>query len=395
MVAAQVALTLLILTAAVAAGKGFLRLVNTDLGYDPHRTMSLPIPVHEGTYGSWKERAEYFEQIRARVASLPQVVAAGISTNATPPANGNDIRIEILDAGQMEKPTVRMNFISPEYFPVLRIPLSQGRLWTHAETMQGAPVAVINQTMARQYWPKGDAIGRQFRIPGMKNDPPYQPSAAGSDVWFQIVGIVADARNDGLRNPIKPSAYVPYSMRMWMFTQILVRTQVPPLSLLRAVRTELVQIDKEQQVMRVRDLETWISDMREYSQQRLMARLFAIFSVLALALAAAGLYSVVSYGVATRTNEYGIRMALGAKAWDVVRLVLAGTSVSVGSGLAVGLILSLLVDKVARKWLAESSRDPIVLGGLAVLLILVAGLACWGPARRAASVEPSEALRYE
>jgi ABC-type antimicrobial peptide transport system permease subunit len=180
-----------------------------------------------------------------------------------------------------------------------------------------------------------------------------------------------------------------------MFTQILVRANVPPLSLLRAVRAQLVQIDKDQQVMRVRDLETWIIEMREYAQQRLMARLFAIFAGLALLLAAAGLYSVVSYGVATRTNEFGIRMALGARAWDVVRLVLSATSVSVGGGLGAGLALSLMFDKLAQKWLAESSRDPIILGGLAVLLVTVAGLACFAPARRAASVDPSEALRYE
>jgi predicted permease len=395
MVAMQVALTLLMLTAAAAAGKGFLRLVNMDLGYDPHRTMSLPIPVHDGTYGSWKERSVYFEQIRARIAAMPQVVAAGISTNATPPANGSDSRIEIMGAGESEKPVVRLNFISPEYFPVLRIPLSQGRLWDHAETMRGAQVAVINRTMARQFWPKGEAIGRQFRISGLKNAPPYQPAASGSDGWLQIVGVVADACNDGLRNPIKPAVYVPYSLQMRMFTQILVRTRVPPLSMLHAVRAELVQIDKEQQVMQVRDLESWISDMREYAQQRLMARLFAIFSVLALLLAATGLYSVVSYGVATRTNEFGIRVALGARAWDVVRLVLSTTSLSVGTGLTAGLVMSLAFDKVAQKWLTESSRDPIILGGLAALLVAVAGLACWAPARRAASVDPSEALRYE
>ena len=272
MVAAQVALTLLMLTAAAAAGKGFLRLVNMDLGYDPHQTMSLPIPVHEGTYGSWKERSEYFEQIRARVAAMPQVEAAGISTNATPPSNGSDIRIEILGSHESEQPVVRVNFISPEYFPVLRIPLSRGRLWDHTETMRGAPVAVINRTMARQYWPKGDAIGRQFRIPGMKDQPPYEPAVAGSDGWLQIVGVVADARDDGLRNPIKPAVYVPYSLQMRMFTQILVRTRVAPLSMLRDVRAELVQIDKEQQVMRVRDLERWITGMTEYAQQRVVAR---------------------------------------------------------------------------------------------------------------------------
>jgi predicted permease len=150
MVALQVALTLLMLTVAGAAGKGFLRLVKTDLGYDPHQTMSVPIPIHEGTYSTWKDRSEYFDQIRTRIAAMPQVVAAGISTNATPPANGSDNRIEILGTSDAEKPTVRVNYISPEYFPVLRIPIAQGRVWDDAETRRGAQLAVINQAVLAQ-----------------------------------------------------------------------------------------------------------------------------------------------------------------------------------------------------------------------------------------------------
>ncbi len=395
MVAAQVALTLLMLTAAGAAGKGFLRLMNTDLGYDPRQTMSVPIPVHDNTYPTWKERVEYFEQLRARIATMPEVEVAGISTNATPPSNGFDRQIEIGGRGSAEKPAVRLNFISPEYFPALHIPLSQGRIWDHAETMRGAPLAVINQTMARQYWPNGDAIGHELKIPGMKGEPPYSPASPGSDGWIQIVGVVADARNDGLRNPIKPSVYVPYSLRMQMFTQTLVRTRVPPLSILRGVRQQLVQVDKDQQAMRVRDLEAWITGLREYAQQRLVASLFGVFSVLALILAAAGLYSVVSYSVATRTNEFGIRMALGARPGNVVGIVLSATSVNVGAGVVAGVALSLLFDRLASKWVTESARDPLILGGVTLLLLIVAGLACLAPARRAASVDPMEALRYE
>lgn len=395
LVGAQVALTLLMLTAAGAAAKGFLRLVNADLGYDPHQTMSVPIPIHENTYGSWKERSEYFEQIRAKIAAMPQVAASGISTNATPPANGWDNRIEIAGRSEMEKPTVRVNFISPEYFPVLHIPLSQGRIWDHAETMRGARLAVINQTMARQYWPKGNAIGQQLRIVGLKNEPPYSPSAEGSEGWLQIVGVVTDARNDGLRNAIKPAVYAPYSLKMRMFTQILVRTRMAPLSILRDIRGKIVQIDRNQQVMRVRDLEQWITGLPEYAQQRLVAMLFAVFSILALVLGAAGLYSVVSYGVATRTNEFGIRMALGAKARDVVRIVVSTMLVNVGAGLAGGLVLSIIFDSIAAKWVTESSRDPLILGTVTMLLITVAALACLMPARRAALVDPMDALRYE
>ncbi len=368
MVGAQVALTLLLLTAAGAAGKGFLRLVDTDLGYDPHNAMSVPIPVHENTHVTWKDRAEYFEQLRAKIAAMPQVLAA---------------------------PEVRVNFVSPEYFPLLKIPLAQGRLWDHAETMRGAQLAVINQTMARQYWPNGDAIGHQVRIPSLKDQPPYQRAVPGSDGWLQIIGIVADARDDGLRNPLKPGVYIPFTTQMWMFTQILVRTRVPPLSLLRDIRAQIVQIDPEQQTMRVRDLDQWITSQQEYAQQRLVATLFGIFSILALVLAAVGLYSVVSYGVATRTNEFGIRMALGAKAADVIKIVLSSTAVNVGAGLAVGVLLSIAFDRLATKWVMESSRDPLILASVTLLLIAAAGLACFVPALRAASVDPMEALRYE
>ena len=395
MVVAQVALTLLLLSAASAAGKGFLRLLKADLGYDPHAAMSVPIPIHENTHVSWKDRSEYFEHIRASIAAMPEVVSAGISTNATPPENGWDTRFEIFGSTSTEKPEVRVNFISPEYLDVLHIPLSQGRIWDHTETMRAAPLAVINQTMARQYWPNGDAIGHQVRIPAMKDEPPYSPAAAGVGGWLEIVGVVADARDDGLRNPIKPAIYVPFTTQMRMFTQILVRTRVAPLSILHDIRARLVQLDREQQVMQVRDLEAWITDMQEYSQQRFIATLFAVFSVLALVLAAVGLYSVVSYGVATRTNEFGIRMALGARSSDVFRIVFASTAINVGAGLLAGLVLSIAFDKLSTRWVMESSRNPWILAGVTLILIAAAALACFLPARRAASIDPMEALRYE
>jgi predicted permease len=383
------------LTAAGAAGKGFLRLLKANLGYDPHNAMSVPIPIHENTHVEWKDRAEYFEQIRAKIAAMPQVLMAGISTNATPPSSGWRQRIEIMGSTAAEKPEVRVNFVSPEYFPLLHIPLAQGRLWDHAETMRGATLAVINETMARQFWPNGDAIGHQIKIPVLKDEPPYQRIAAGSNGWFQIIGVVADARDDGLRNPVKPGLYVPFTTNMWMFTQILVRTRIAPLSLLHDIRAQIVQIDPEQQTMHVRDLDGWITGQQEYAQQRFVATLFGIFSILALALAAVGLFSVVSYGVATRTNEFGIRMALGAKASDVFRIVLTSTAVNVGGGLAAGILLSIAFDKVATKWVTESSRDPLILAGVTVLLIVAAALACMIPARRAAATDPIQALRYD
>ena len=396
LVAAQVALTVLLLSTASAAGKGFVRLLKADLGYDPHASMSVPIPIHENTHVSWKDRSEYFEQIRASIAAMPEVISAGISTNATPPENGWDTRFEIFGSASAEKPEASVNFISPEYLDVLHIPLAQGRIWDHTETMRGAPLAVINQTMARQYWPNGDAIGYQLRLPAMKDEPPYSPAApGGGDGWLQIVGVVSDVRDDGLRNPIKPGIYVPYTLSLRMFTQILVRSHVAPLSILHDIRARLVLLDREQQVMRVQDLETWISDLPEYSQQRFVARLFAIFSVLALVLAAVGLYSVVSYGVATRTNEFGIRMALGARGSDVFRMVFSSTAINVGAGLLAGILLSIAFNKISTRWVMESSRNPWILAGVTLVLIAAAALACFVPARRASSIDPMEALRYE
>jgi ABC-type antimicrobial peptide transport system permease subunit len=249
--------------------------------------------------------------------------------------------------------------------------------------------------MAKQFWPNGDTIGHQFKLPVLKDSPPYQRVAAEATGAFQIIGVAADVRDDGLRNPIKPQVYIPFTSNMWMFTQILVRTRVPPLSIVRDIRAQIVQIDPEQQVMRVRDLDAWITGQEEYAQQRLMATLFGVFSVLALALAVVGLYSVVSYGVATRTNEFGMRMALGARAADVFRMVLSSTAVNVGAGVIAGIVLSIAFNKVSTKWVTESSRDPLLLGGVTVLLVAAATLACLVPARRAAATDPMQALRYD
>ena len=395
MVGAQVALTLLLLTLASTAAKGFLHMVDTDLGYDPQDTVAIGIPVHDNSHVSLQDRVEYFDQLRATIAAMPQVVSTAVSSNATPPLNGNDCRIEFLGRADLAIVEIRTNLISSEYFSLLHIPLLQGRVWDHPETMRAAAVAVINQSMARQYWPNGDAVGHQIRTPDLIDQPPYSPSATGSTGWLQIVGVVADARDDGMRSPIKPAIYVPYSLHTWMWTQILAKTRVPPLSALQDMRARIAEVDRDQQVTDARDLHAYITSEPEYAQQRLVATLFAIFSTLALALATVGLYSVVSYGVTTRTNEFGIRMALGAKASDIFRIVLSSTSLNVGAGVLAGVLLSVIFGKFATKWVNESSRDPLILAGVTLLLITAALLASFVPARRAAAVDPMVALRYE
>ena len=209
MVAAQVALTVLLLAAAGAAGKGFLRVLRISHCYDPQNCLSFVIPFHGDSHASWQDRSEYADQLRARIAALPQVEAATVTSNGTPPSSGDDVRVDFLGRPSVGSPEIRTNFIGAEYFSILHIPLLQGRMWDHDETMRAASVAVVNQAMARQYWPGGDAIGHEIRTPDFVDKPGGDPSAPGAANWLQIVGVVADSLNDGLREPAKPAIYVP------------------------------------------------------------------------------------------------------------------------------------------------------------------------------------------
>jgi len=394
--ASQVALTLIMLAGAGAAMEGFLRMVHTPLGYDPHNVMSVGIPVHDGAYPTWEARLAYFETLRNRASTVPGVTIAAISTNATPPSNGWQTGVEILGKSRTDQQKIRVNFVSPGYFPILRIGLAQGRIWDETENHRAAHLAVINQTMARLYFPDGDALQHSLKVPEMKAELPYTATAPDSESWLQIVGVIADKRDDGLRNPILPEVFIPYTLSLRMGTQILVRSEQSPLKLVHAVGAVVNSVDSEQQINgQVQDLDHWISSQQEYEQGQFVACLFGAFALLALSLAAVGLFSVVSYSVAQRTNEFGIRMALGARRMHVLRIVFASTVASVGSGIAAGIVLTLALNKILAQWAEGSSRDPLVLLGVMILLSLVAAIACIGPARRAVNVDPMTALRYE
>jgi hypothetical protein len=287
--------------------------------------------------------------------------------------------------------------VDPTYFGVLRIPLFAGRIWNETETRRGAHVAVINRTLARRYFPNGDAIGHSLKIPGIEDRPPVVLSVPSvAEAWLPIVGIVEDARNDGLDKPTKPAVFVPYTLSMPKGTQILVRSSVRPLTLLKALRAQLMAVNPEQQTYGiVEDLETWISNEPEWQQEHLAAWVFGVFAGLALALAAVGLYSVVSYTVAQRTNEFGIRMALGAQPGHVIRIVFASTLGSVGSGVLIGLALTLTLSKILGQWAKGNSRDPVILLAGVLLLSFVPGIACAVPAWRASRADPMTALRCE
>ena len=396
MVAGQIALTLVLLTGAGAAMEGFLRLIRTPLGYDPHNVMSVPIPLRDNSYTTWAARAAYFEELRKTVSNVPGVALAAISSNATPPRNGSDGHFELQGRTSKEQPSGSINLVTPGYFATLRIPLLEGRLWNETENHNGAHLAVINRTLARQYFPRGDAIGRALKLPDTEDRPPIRLAAPKiADAWLTIIGIVGDARNDGLRNAIKPGIYVPYTLSMAQSTQILVRSEGPPLTLVHSIRRQLAKFNPDQQTFEPEDLESWISDEPEWQQEHLAAWIFGVFAMLALALAAVGLSSVVSYTVAQRTAEFGIRMALGAQRADVLRAVFASNLVSVGSGIVAGLALALALSGILEKWAGGSSRDPILLLAGTILLGAVSGVAAAIPAQHAAKIDPMSALRFE
>jgi putative ABC transport system permease protein len=396
LIAGQIALTLLLMTAAGAAIEGFLHLMRIPLGYDPHNVMSVGIPVHDNTYKTIAERANFYEQLRDRIGALPDVLSTGISTNATPPNNGWDQPFELMGRPSAEGQQARINFVDPGYFRTLHMPLRQGRIWDQTEMMHSAPLVLVNESFAKRYYPDGDILGHSLKIPTLKDEPPYTLAAPGSDGPLQVVGVVSDALDDGLDKPVKPAIFVPYSMFMWMHTQILVKSRADPQSILHSVRRQIVAVNADQQANgHVDDLETWIRNEPEIARGRLVSILFGAFSVLALVLAAVGLYSVVSYSVVQRTNEFGIRMALGARKKDVLWNVAASAGVSVGSGLLAGLVLSLGLNRVISRWVENSAHDPWLIVGVSCVLLAVAGLACLLPSWRASSVDPMAALRCE
>lgn len=350
-----------------------------------------------GTLTTWADRAAYFDRVKNALTEIPGVQEAAIPSNATPPENGADMRYEVLGRTSGEQMTARVNLVSPEYFHLLGIPLVQGRVWSDAENRTGAHFAVINEAMARLEFPGGDAVGKELKLPTLEGRSTIVLIEPGiSEEWLQIIGIVADARNDGLKNLVRPAIYVPETLRMTVNTQVLVKAHAAPAAMVHAIRTELKAVNADQQTESdLVTLEDWIREEPEWAQEHLVAWIFGLFAGLALVLAAVGLYSVVSYAVAQRTSEFGIRMALGADRRHVLRIVLGSTAGSVGAGLSAGVGLTLALSRVLAAWSAETAGSAWMLSGAVALLAAVALGACVAPAQRAARVDPMTALRCE
>jgi predicted permease len=397
LVAGQIALTLLLLTAAGAAIEGFVRLLRVPLGYDPHHVVSVGIPLHENTYTTWPARVHYFEQLRASVAALPNVVSASIGGNAIPPNSGWQLAFEMLGqpAFSPDAQTARIDLVGPEYFRTLGTPILEGRVWTPDEVDRGALMVLVNQSFVRRYG-AGDVIGHSVRVPRLTTATGSQLTAPGIGGWMQVIGVVGDAVNDGIDQPVQPAIFAPWSLWMGMGTQMLVRTRGAPQAIANSLRKQVAVVNPEQQTFgEINDLEKWIEDESVWARGRLISALFAGFAILALALSAVGLYSVVSWSVAQRRNELGIRMALGASRGHVARVVMASAGASVGLGIAAGLALSVGMNRVIAGWVGATAGHPLIVVGVSVLLAAVAACACLVPARRAMAVDPMQALRRE
>jgi predicted permease len=402
LIGGQIALTFVLLGTAGAAIAGFMKITSTQLGYDPHNVMVIGVPLKRDTKKNQVERAAYIDQLREGATAVPSVLSVAVDNRGIPPTPpfggfGTQTPFEILGGPSQQEQQAIISLVSPEYFATLKIPLLNGRVWGQSENQRGDFVAVINQTLAQHYWPKGDAIGHQIRADSLKDDgAPLSAASPQSGQWRQIIGVVADSRNNGLEQPTAPAIYVPYTTFMWDYTQLFVRTVNQPLASLKAIRTALHSINPGQRaITEVDDLEAGLQHDPIWAQQRLFSILFSFFAVLALILSLVGLASTLSFAIAQRKKELGIRMALGAQRSHIVWIVARATLATVASGILGGLFLNLALQKTLRHWTPASVSAPWMLAGVTLLLLVCATIACLLPARRAANADPMHTLRCE
>jgi predicted permease len=407
LIAAQVALTLLLMATAGTAIRGFLRLTQMPLGYVPANVMQIGISLHVQNPVEWsllqsrEARAAYVEQIRQKIASVPRVSTVAVGIGATPPDADVQSSFIIDGSGDGERPQARVMMVDEGYFAALRISLLQGRVWNADENSRGDFVALVNHAFSTRYLSSSQAVGRQLRIPGLTGHMRYQAVSAQSTAWRQIIGVVGDARNDGVDQPVGPAIYIPYTAAMQGWVQFLVRTEGDPLTCLHSIRAAIASVASDQQISNsvsafngTFTLSEAVERDAQYSRQRLFSLLFGVFSSMALVLALVGIFSVVAYSVAQRTTEFGVRLALGAPRTHVLWVAARIALVSAAAGIVVGLLFDSFLGTVLAHWM----RSAFAAGSLfaaAALLALSALLACLLPARRAIAVPPAEALRYE
>jgi len=409
LIAAQVALTLLLLATAGTAIRSFLGLMQMPLGYDPANVIKLGLLLHFHDPGEWSRiqsreaRTAYIEQIREKIASVAGISTAAVSsdafgTDATPPYTGAESSFN-MDGIRDREPLARVMLVDQRYFAALRIPLLQGRLWNTDENTRGDFIAVVNHAFATRYLSSSNAVGRQLRIPGLAHQNHWAVTSAQSTAWRQIIGVAGDARNDGVDRPVVPAIYLPYTAVIPSNVQFFVRTQGDPLTYLHSMRAAIASVASDQQISNSTfngtfTLNEAIERDAQYSRQRFFSVLFGVWAAMGLALALVGVFSVVAYSVAQRTTEFGVRLALGAPRAHVLWVAARIALVSTAAGIVIGLAFDSFLGAVLAHWM-QSAFAAGSLFAAAALLALSALLACLLPARHAIAVPPAEALRYE
>jgi predicted permease len=394
LIAGQVSLTLLLLAGAGASIRTFLRLYQSPLGFDPHHVLTVSLQFPDGTHTQLDERQNFYASVRQKIAALPGVEAAAIYPFGFPPQAHSARQLDIFDQPASTGRSVYTNPVSREFFEALRIPMLQGRTWSEQETRRASHVAIVNQSFARRYWPNRSAIGHKIRLPDFTAFTTWMLAHPGSNDWLEVVGVVGDTPNDGLSRPVGAAVYVPYSLVLGDSFNLAIRTQGDPLAITRDVRQAVHTASASQPVSEIRTAEEILS-AEGWSTERFIAALFLLFAGLALALAAIGLYSVVSLAVTERYREFGIRMALGAQRAAILKLVLASGVRAVALGLAGGLVLCLFSNGALRHWTQSSMYDPGVILPVSFLLFFVMISASMRPAWRASTVDPIKVLRDE
>jgi putative ABC transport system permease protein len=386
LVISELAMAVMLLIGAGLLLNSFWRLQRVDPGVDPRQILTLQIPLQGPRYAQAQQVNAFYDQLIERVKTLPGVRAAAVSNILLPDEQpwSDDFTIEGRPVDPHNDLVANDLRVSPEYFQALGARLLRGRYFSSTDSGNAPRVMVINDTLARRHFPREDPIGKRINK-GTKSEPS----------WWQIIGVVGDIKDNGLGEEALPAFYQPISQNPWWGAFLIVKTETPdPLGLTAAVRDEIRSLDREMPVAQVRTLEQRLS--ASVAQPRFRATLIAVFAALALILASVGIYGVISYSVTQRAHEVGIRVALGARSRDVLALVVKQGMTLTLIGLGIGLSASIALTRLMKTLLfGVSATDPLTFIVISLLLMAVALLACWIPARRATKVDPLLALRCE